>query len=207
VLNIIGGFLSRVQAPPHTHVDRPFLLGVIGNLGSGKSTVAQLLTLHLRGSVVVSANSARYLLKQRGLPWGDNVRHVVREVAHDLLFIGRIVILDGSNADPDERHRNKALGELMGIPVRYIRLKTPYELCRTREQVKYDDQTWISSFEQFRVGSTDRMLLNLDKRRKLHDALRDEDIEGLVGSLTNAGTLEDLESEVRALAPKILASL
>ena len=207
MVGVVTEFLSRVKAPPHTYVHRPFLLGVIGNLGSGKSTVSFLLTLHLHGSVVVSANSARCLLKRRGLPWGLNVLHVVGEVAHDLLFIGRIVILDGSNADPEGRRRNALLGELMGVPVRYIRLKTPYELCRKREQLKYDDPTWISSFEHFRVGPTDKMLLNLDARRAVHDALRDEDIPGLVGTIANAGTFEDLASEVRALAPKILASL
>ena len=199
-------FLARLSMPDRAP-STPFILGVIGNLGSGKSTVARMLEQRLSGSVVVCANAARYLLKKAGLKWGDNVRHIVREVAHDLLFVGYAVILDGSNAERDERKRTGMLGELMGIPVRYVRLNTPFPLCHEREKTKYNDASWISSFEHFRVGPTDKMLANLQGRRELHDSMDNREIRGLITTLSNSGTLGDLQAEINDLAPHILASL
>jgi predicted kinase len=203
---IIKEFRSRLALPAQK-ATTPFLLGVIGNLGTGKSTLARMLAKQLPGSVVVTADSARFLLKEQNLPWGDNIRAVVRGVAESMLKDGYAVILDGSNAETQEREQTAELASRLGVPVLYVRIKTAYETSRERLQTKYDDQSWQSSFERFRVGPTDKMLINLDQRRILHDALKDEDIAGLVGVANNDGDRVALEQQAGPLAEKILQSL
>ncbi len=203
---LIKDFRSRLVLPAQKAA-KPFLLGIIGNLGTGKSTLARMLAKQLQGSVVLTADSARYLLKEQNMPWGDNVRALVRGVAEGLLKDGYAVVLDGSNAELKEREQTAELASRLNVPVRYIRITAPYETSRERLKAKYDDQSWQSGFERFRVGPTDKMLANLDSRRALHDALKNEDIIGLVGTVNNDGSQADLEQQVGLLAEKVLQSL
>jgi predicted kinase len=203
---LITEFRSRLTLPAEKAV-RPFVLGVIGNLGSGKSTLARMLAGKIRGSVVITADSARFLLKEQEMPWGDNVRAIVRGVADGLLEDGYAVILDGSNAEAREREQTGEVAGRLGMPVRYVRMKVPYEVCRERLKAKYDDALWQSSFERFRVGPTDKMLINLKQRTTFHDSLKDEDIEGLVGVVNNDGDSANLQRQAESVAERILKSL
>lgn len=203
---LINDFRSRLVLPAQKAA-KPFLLGIIGNLGTGKSMLAKMLASKLPGSVVLTADSARYLLKEQNMPWDDNVRSLVRGVAEGLLKDGYAVILDGSNAELKEREQTEELASRLNVSVRYIRITAPYETSRERLKAKYDDQSWQSSFERFRVGPTDKMLLNLEGRRALHDALKNEDIEGLVGVVVNGGTQAELEQQAEQLAEKVIQSL
>lgn len=203
---IIKEFRSRLVLPAQKP-DKAFLLGIIGNLGTGKSTLARMMADKLPGSIIVTADSARFLLKERNLPWGENVRVVVRGVVEGLLKDGYVVIMDGSSAETEEREQIAELATHLGIPVRYVRIKASYETSRERLKAKYDDQSWQSSFERFRIGPTDKMLANLDSRRMLHDQLKDEDIVGLVGVITNDGTQAGLEGQAKQVATAVLRSL
>lgn len=203
---IIQDFLSRLNMPGQKAA-KPFILGVIGNLGSGKSTVAKLLAKQLSGVVVVTADSARFLLKEAGLPWGESVRAVVRGVAQQLLQDGYAVILDGSNVETEEREQTAKLAQEQGVPVRYVRVVADYAVYEARLKAKYDDPAWQSSFERFRVGPTDKMLINLAERTKVHDALKDSDIVGLVGTIDNNGSVEKLKPKTADLAAAVLESI
>jgi predicted kinase len=203
---LIKEFRSRLVLPARKAA-KPFLLGIIGNLSSGKSTLARMLATKLPGSVVITADSARFLLKEQNMPWGDNVRTIVRGVAEGLLKDGYAIILDGSSAELKEREQTAELVSRLSVPVLYIRIKTSYETSRERLKAKYDDQSWQSSFERSRIGLTDKMLINLDERRVLHDALKDEDIVGLVETFNNDGSQAELEQRTGLLAEQVLQSL
>jgi predicted kinase len=203
---LIESFIARLTLPA-IKADTPFIVGIIGNLGSGKSAVARMLTKEIAGSVVLSADSARYLLKEADMPWGDNVRVIVRGAAERLIADGYAVILDGSNAELKEREQTAEAADRLHVPVRYVRITVSAEVARERLKAKYDDPSWESSFERFRVGTTDKMLINFDDRQIVHDSLDDKQIIGLVGVIDNSGSAADLGQQIKPLAHKILQSL
>ena len=206
IQELIKEFRSRLTLPDQKAA-RPFLLGIVGQLGSGKSTLARMLAARLPGSIVLRADSARFLLKERGMSWGDNVRALVRDVAEGLVKDGYGVILDGSNAEVKEREQNAELALRLGIPIYYVRIRASLEVCRERLKAKYDDSTLVSSFERFRVNTTEKMLANLEERRALHDSLKDEDIMGLVGTVSNDRGRVELERQTESVAKHIIEVL
>ena len=70
---LVADFLSKLRLPAEK-AEKPFVVAVIGLVGSGRSTVAKVVEEKLKGAVLVKSDSARYLLKEANLPWGDNVR-------------------------------------------------------------------------------------------------------------------------------------
>ena len=83
----VRDFLSRVRLP-EAKATKPFIVATIGLIGSGRTTVAKLMTEKLQGAVLVRSDSVRFLLKGKKMPWGDNVRQILKGVATDLLKKG-----------------------------------------------------------------------------------------------------------------------
>src|SRR3989344_734438 len=98
----VQDFLLRLSLP-EIKADRLFIIATIGLIGSGRSTVAKMFAEKLQGAVLVKSDSARYLLKEKGLSWGENVRQILKGVAIDLLGNGYGIILDGNAADEEDR--------------------------------------------------------------------------------------------------------
>lgn len=195
-------FLSRLKLPVKK-VDKPFIVATIGLIGSGRTTVAQMVVEKLKGAVLVKSDSARYLLKETGLPWGDNVRQILKGVAIDLLGRGYGVVFDGNAADEEDR---KNIGEIVGrtgASVYYVRINVDPEIAKERKRARYDDPSWVSSFEDFRVNTTEKVLKNLDERVKLHSQLKSSDILNLLGEVDNSDSLEELKKQVEGLMSKI----
>lgn len=205
---IAQDFLARIEDKlPKGKAVRPFVIAMIGMPGSGRGMVAKRIVSFLTGAVLVSSNSARYLLKEVGLPWGENVRQVLRGVATELLGRGYGVVFDGNAADEKDRENIQAIADKRGAKVFYIRINIDPATAEEREKAQYDNPNWISSFENFRVNTTEKMLANINERVKLHASLKSSDIPGLIGEIDNNGTIAKLKRQVDELAQKIKDSI
>jgi len=188
-------FLSRL-ALPEAKADKPFIIATIGLVGSGRTTVAQKIVERLKGAVLVSSNSARYLLKQANLPWGENVRQILKAVTLELMNKGYGVVFDGNAADEEDRKNIQDIAEQTGASVSYIRINIDPEIAKEREKKKYDDPAWASTFENSRVNTTEKMLKNVDDRAELHRNLKSSDLPNLVAEIDNNGDLAELNRQV-----------
>ena len=200
---LVQVFLSKLHLP-ESKADRPFIMATIGLIGSGRTTVAKLMTEKLQGAVLVRSDSARFLLKKKEMPWGDNVRQILKGVVTDLLKRGYGVVFDGNAADEEDRKNISEIASQTGAKVFYVRINIDPEVARERKRAKYDDPSWISSFEDFRVNTTEKILKNLDERIELHQKLKSSEIPNLLGEVNNDGSSEELKKQVDELALKIL---
>lgn len=204
--SITKDFLARLALPDEKPAT-PFVVSIIRIPGAGGTTVARALKTLLPGTVHVQANSARFLLKEAGLPWGDNVREVLRTVGQGLLAQGYGIILDGNALEQKDRDNIAQLAAPSGARVCYIRINVSPEAAKERERAKYDDPSWQSGFDDFRVNTTDKMLANIQERATVSDTTPSGSIAGLIAEIDNNGDLEDLDRQVRAAAEKIKTSL
>jgi len=200
---ISQNFLSQVQLSAAQAV-KPFILATIGLPGSGRTTVAQMIAGKLPGAVLISSDSARYLLKETGLPWGENVRQILKMVAVDLLKKGYGVVFDGNAADEDDRKNIAEIANQTGAKVFYVRININPEMAKERKRAQYENPSWVSGFERFRVNTTEKMLKNIDDRVELHRKLNSADIPNLLGEMENNGSKEELDERVDRLVAKIL---
>lgn len=196
--HVTQDFLDRLVLPAEKP-SKPFVLGIVGQIGSGKTTIARLIAPELSGTVIVQANSARFLLKEADMPWGDNVRDIVRLATQRLLAQGYAVIFDGSSAEEKDRQNAEQAVAESGAPVFYVRIAISTENAKAREKTKYDDPAWVSSFEDFRVNTTDKMLANIDERAEVHTKLSDSQIPNLLGVLDNNGPKKGLASQLSTI--------
>lgn len=199
-------FLSRLSLPAQK-ADSPFIIATIGLVGSGRTTVAKIITEQVNGAVLVQANSARFLLKEAGLPWGENVRQILKQVSKDLLAKGYGIIFDGNASDEDDRKNIDEIAQGTGAKTFYIRITIDPEIAKEREQKKYDDSSWISNFGDFRVNTIEKMLKNVDDRAEHHKNLKSDEIPNLVGEINNNGTLESLHQQTDKIVTKVKQSL
>lgn len=200
--HIVQDFLSSLNLL-ETRADRPFIIATIGLIGSGRTTAAKMFTETLKGVILVKSDSARYLLKEAGLPWGDNVRQILKGVAIDLLGRGYGVVFDGNAADEEDRKNISDIANQTGAKVFYVRINVDPDIAKERKRAKYDDPAWVSSFEEFRVNTTEKILKNLDERIKLHQQLKSSEITDLLGEVNNNGSVEELKRQVDRLISKI----
>ncbi|MEK7121600.1 MAG: ATP-binding protein [Patescibacteria group bacterium] len=199
---IVQDFLSRLSLP-ETKADKPFVVAMIGLIGSGRTMVAKMFVEKLKGAVLIKSDSARYLLKEADLPWGDNVRQILKGVATDLLNREYGVVFDGNATDEEDRKNISDMANQNGAEVFYIRINIDSEIAKERKRTRYEDPSWVSSFDDFRVNTTDKMLKNIDERAELHQKLKSSEIPNLLGEVNNDGSLEELKKQVEELVPKI----
>ena len=77
-------------------------------------------------------------------------------------------------------------------------------MAKERKRAQYENPSWVSGFERFRVNTTEKMLKNIDDRVELHRKLNSADIPNLLGEMENNGSKEELDERVDRLVAKIL---
>lgn len=200
---MVQDFLSKVRLP-EVKADKLFIVAMIGLIGSGRTTVAEMFAEKLKGAVLVKSDSARYLLKEINLPWGENVRQILKGVAVDLLGRGYGVVFDGNAADEEDRKNISEIANQTGAKVFYVRINIDLEIAKERKRAKYNDPAWVSSFGDFRVNTMEKILKNLNERIKLHQKLKSSEIPNLLGEVNNNGSLEELKKQAEELILKTL---
>lgn len=201
-LEISNDFISRL-AIPSQKPRVPFLVGMIGLTGSGRTTVARMLAENIPGSILISANSVRFLLSERNMPWGQNVREVLRDAGTKLLNDGYGLIFDGNAAQEEDRDNIAKIAKPSGAKVFYIRISIDIERAKQREIEKYNNPEWVSSFQEFRVNTTEKMIANIEAQRERDLHVDRTNIPDLMGTIDNSGSLENLKGQVDKIVEKI----
>ena len=195
-------FLSHLKLPTEKAAAL-FVVAIVGNLGSGKSTVARKLITQIPGAVYLQGDSARFILSQHQMSWGDNVTYLIDAVATTLISRGYAVVTDASTATAEGRDRIAQRAVAWGVRYGVVRVLCDRETCRSRLREKYDDASWPSTFDRFRVNTTEKMLVNLDERSVIHEALKSSDITNLLGEINNTGAPSDLDPKIQEIADRV----
>lgn len=196
---------ERKMSVPDAFPTAPFLVGIIGNIGSGKTTFSQELQRGLRGSVIVSANSARLLLRERGLPWGENVRLLVWEMVLRFALRDVTVIVDGGMTERRARDQMFRIADARDIPLWFVRIVSDAEDDVSRTVARYDDPGWGGAFDDCRIGrSTSSMAENVRRRATTHAELEDGSIEGLAALVVNTSSRDHLIHSARRIAERLV---
>ena len=202
----VDDFLKKIQANlPARKADKLFVLGFVGLIASGKSAAAKMLAEKIPGAVLVKSNSARWLLKEAGLKWGDNVREMTFRTASWLLENGYAVIFDGDHAEEQKRIATQKLADEADVPFYLVRIKPDAELSRRRlrqKQETLERGEFLQDFENFLVVTRGKEE-NLERRIPLHEALESEKLSQLIGELDNSGTMEELKNQLEGIAERI----
>jgi predicted kinase len=203
---VADDFLKRIQKKlPAEKSGKPFIVGVVGMIGSGRTLLAQTLVDNLKGAVLICANSARYLLKEQGLPWGENVYACIFFAVEWLVGNSYAVVLDGNQVDKDRRVRTKKLADKLGAKYHLLKIITSETTAEKYLREKYS-QLPKNTFEDFWPGTdADDIVQNLHERNKDFYAIDQEDPKPeFFAEIKNEGTIEEFKQKAIEITQKIL---
>ena len=205
IQKIADDFLQRIKEKlPSEKANKPCLIGIVGMIGSGRTFLAKELVKNIRGAVLISANSARYLLKQENMSWGENVRECVFHAANLLIKEGYIVVVDGNQVDKEKRIKTQKLADELGIKYHLVRLITSQKTAEKYIDFKYS-QAHKDSFEDFRPGAdAEDLKQNLRERNEVYNLIDQEKPKPeFLAEIENEGTIEELKQKAIEVAQKI----
>jgi len=198
-------FLGRIrQKLPPEKADKSFVVGIVGMIGSGRTLLAQTLVENIKGGVLISANSARYLLKEAGLGWGENVYACIFHVVEWLASNGYVVVLDGNQVDKDRRARLKELADKLAVKYYLLKIVTSEKTAEKYLRDKYSI-TPKNTFEDFWPGTdADDIVQNLHERNKDFFAIdKEEPQPEFFAEIENEGTIEEFKKKATDIAKKL----
>lgn len=202
---ITDDFLNRIKEKLLSEkVDKPFIVGIVGMIGSGRTLLAETLISHLKSAVLVSANSARYLLKQEEMPWGDNVQKCIFYVTRWLLKEGHTVVFDGNQVDKEKRVESQELADELGVKYYLLRIITSQETAERYLREKYS-QPSKNTFEDFWPGiDVEDIVQNLKERNEVYNSIDQEDPKPeFFAEIENEGTIDEFKQKAVEVAEKL----
>ncbi|HNU96916.1 MAG: AAA family ATPase [Candidatus Paceibacterota bacterium] len=198
-------FLKRIQEKlPTEKADKPSIIGIVGMIGSGRTLLAKTLIENVKGAVLISANSARWLLKENNLGWGENVYEILLYVAEWLVKNGYIVVYDGNQVDKNRREAIKELADKLSAKYHLLKIITSAATAEKYLREKYTE-TPHNTFEDYWPGTgVDDIVQNLHERNKDFFAI-DQEIPKpeFFDEIENEGTIEEFKQKIVDLAEKI----
>lgn len=198
-------FLERVKEKlPTEKADKPFIVGIVGMIGSGRTLLAKTLVDNLKGAVLICANSARYLLKEQEMSWGENVYALMFYATEWLVKNGYTAVYDGNQVDKDRRAKTKGLADKLGVKYYLFRIITSEETAEKYLREKYSRPP-KNTFEDFWPGTdAEDIVQNLKERNKDYYAIDHEDPKPeFFAEIENEGTIEELKQKAAEIAEKI----
>jgi predicted kinase len=203
-------YLERTkQQLPGKKASRPFVIGIIGLISSGKTTVAKLLNEKLTGTVLVKSDSARFLLKEAGLKWGENVVEVLSNTARWLLRNGYSIIFDGDCIREEKRKEIQKLVDELDAKFYIIRIKPNKDLSLKHLQKKWEDLKRgkipqnFSHFLAVMPGEKQ----SLFDRVPFHEQLKSSDVPQLIYEIDNSVSLKFLKKQINSASVLIKAEI
>ncbi len=113
---------------------KPFVIAMIGLVGSGKSYIAERLS-HTLGASHLCTDDARVRLRRRGRPMHKAIS-LLRRRAEFLLRQGKSVILDSDFINPAKRRDLRRRATSFGARTYFIRVEAPERLILARLRKK-----------------------------------------------------------------------
>jgi len=202
---VADDFLKRIQEKlPAEKAGKPFIVGIVGMIGSGSTLLAKTLVENIKGAVLVSANSARYLLKEQGMSWGDNVYAILLNTAEWLVKNSYTAVYDGNQVNKDKRARVKESADKLGVKYYLLKIITSEAAAEKYLREKYS-QTPKNTFEDFWPGTdADDIVQNLKERNKDFFAIDQEEPKPeFFAEIENEGTIDEFKQKAVEIARKI----
>lgn len=117
---------------------KPLIVGFIGLIGSGKSTIAKEMAI-LIGADVVSGDDIRVCLRKEKERY-DNARLIAENIAERIINKGGNVIIDSDFIDQKKRVSLKEKAKKFGAKVIFIRIYADLDVMMGRiMDAKYED--------------------------------------------------------------------
>jgi len=173
-------------------------------IGSGRTLLAKTLVDNLKGAVLISANSVRYLLKEQGLSWGKNVYTVLLNAAEWLIRNGYIAVYDGNQVDKDRREAIKEMANKAGVEYYLLKIITSEATAENYLREKYS-QSPKNTFEDYWPGTdAEDIVQNLKERNKDFFAIdKEEPKPEFFAEIENEGTIEEFKEKAIEIANKL----
>jgi predicted kinase len=200
---VADDFLKRVQEKlPAGKADKPFIVGIVGMIGSGKTTFCWELIKHLKGAVMVQSNGGRYLLERPKFSWGPTVRETTFYVARWCLENGYTVVFDGDHVDEDKRENTQKLADELGVKFYLLHLKISPETAEKRLDEKYSQPHEENFWDYWLDTNAEDMKQNMRDRIPEHEKTEQEKPK-YFAEFENKGTKEGLKQKAVEIAKKI----
>ena len=163
VRKLSGVFIAHLRSrfPTITKV-KQFIIAVGGFPGSGKTTAAIKLA-ELSKSVPIQSNSARQLLRDCGLPYGENVHSLIREVLNEVMPKGYSIVMDGMIMEVKERIMLEELAKQFRHKIFYVAITGNPKVTETRARERYADGK-PSTFFDWRASNRERYMESIHAR-------------------------------------------
>ena len=198
-------FLERIQEKlPAEKADKPCIIGIVGMIGSGRTFLARTLVENIKGAVSNCANSARFVLREAGLPWGKNVYAVLLNATEWLVKNGHVAVYDGNQVDKDRRESIKKLAAKLGVKYYLLKIVTSEATAEKYLREKYS-QPPKNTFDDFWPGTdAEDIVQNLHERNKDFFAIDQEEPKPeFFAEIENEGTIEEFRQKAIEIAGKI----
>lgn len=202
---VADDFLERIRKNlPSEKSNKPFIFGIIGRIGSGKTAFCKELVNHLKGAVLVSSNDSRFLLKEKKMGWGKNVRESTFYVARKLIEDGYTVIFDGNHIERQKRINTQKIADELGAKFYLLRINVSQTTAEKRLDKKYS-QSHENRFGDFWPATdAEDAKVDLRKRAHLYPQVNQEDPKPEFFTETeNEGTIEEFKQKAVEVAQKL----
>ncbi len=204
---IADDFLERIKKNlPAEKADKPFIVGIIGMIGSGKTAFCKELVAHLKGAVLVSSNDSRFLLKEKGkgMGWGDNVRESTFYVARKLIEDGYTIIFDGNHIEREKRINTQKIADELGVKFHLLRINVSRATAEKRIDEKHSKKHENRFGDYWPATDAEDAKVDLRKRVHLYPQVDQEDPKPeFFAEIDNEGTIEEFKQKAREVAEKL----